>query len=38
VPADYSQLGHVLIAATLLGLALPLGAIAVVRMLRLRSV
>jgi hypothetical protein len=38
VPADYSQLGHLLIAATLLGLVLPLGAIAVVKLLRWRSV
>lgn len=38
VPADYSELGHLLIATTLLGLVLPLGAIAVIRVLRWRSV
>jgi hypothetical protein len=38
VAADYSQLGQLLIAATLLGLILPLGAIAIVRLLRWRSV
>jgi hypothetical protein len=38
VPADYSQLGQLLIAATALGLALPLGAIALIRALRWRSV
>jgi hypothetical protein len=37
-PADYSELGRLLIAVTLIGLILPLGAIAVVRALRLRSV
>lgn len=38
VPADYSQLGHLLIAATLLGLILPVGAIVAVKLLRWRSV
>ena len=37
VPADYSELGHLLIAATVLGLVVPFTAIAVVRALRLRS-
>jgi hypothetical protein len=37
VPADYSQLGHLLVASTVLGLVLPLGAILVVRALRWRS-
>lgn len=37
VPADYGELGQLLIAATLIGLFVPLGAIAVVRWLRLRS-
>jgi hypothetical protein len=36
VPADYSQLGELLIVQTLLAFALPLGAIVVVRALRLR--
>ena len=38
LPANYSELGHLLIAVTLIGLVVPLGAIAVVRALRLRSV
>jgi hypothetical protein len=38
MPADYSELGYLLIAATVLGLVLPLGAIAVVRLLRWRTV
>jgi len=38
VPADYSQLGHLLISATVIGLVVPLAAIAVVRLLRWRSV
>lgn len=38
VPADYSQLGHLLITATVLGLVLPVAAILVVRTLRWRSV
>jgi hypothetical protein len=37
VPADYSQLGHLLLGSTALGLALPLLTIAVVRLLRLRT-
>jgi hypothetical protein len=37
VPADYSQLGELMITVTLLGLALPLAAIAVVKLARLRS-
>ena len=38
VPADYSQLGHLFIAATVLGLVLPIAAILVVRALRWRTV
>jgi hypothetical protein len=38
VPANYSELGHLLITATVLGLAMPLAAIAVIRMLRWRTV
>jgi hypothetical protein len=38
VPADYSELGHLLIAVTLIGLAVPFAAIGVVRWLKLRSV
>jgi hypothetical protein len=38
VAADYSQLGHLLIAVTIIGWVLPFGAIAVVRLLRWRSV
>lgn len=38
VPADYSQLGALLITVTVLGLVLPLAAIAVVRALRWRTV
>ena len=37
VAADYSQLGHLLVTATLLGLVLPLASIAVVKWLRWRS-
>ena len=37
VPADYSQLGDLLIVQVLLGLALPFAAILVVRLTRLRS-
>lgn len=36
-PANYGELGHLLIAVTLIGLVIPLGAVAVVRWLRLRS-
>jgi hypothetical protein len=38
VPANYGELGHLLIAATVLGLVLPLAAIVVVKWLRWRSV
>jgi hypothetical protein len=37
VPQDYSELGALMIAAMLLGLALPLVAVAAVRLLRLRT-
>jgi hypothetical protein len=37
VAADYSQLGHLLLASTALGLALPFLAIALLRLARLRS-
>ena len=37
VPADYSQLGHLLIVQVLFGLALPFAAILFVRLARLRS-
>jgi hypothetical protein len=37
-PADYGELGFLLVATTLLGLVLPLGSIAVIRLLRWRSV
>jgi len=37
VPADYSQLGHLLIASTVLGFVVPLLAIAFVKLTRLRS-
>jgi hypothetical protein len=37
-PADYGQLGHLLIVVTVLGLALPLAAIVLVRALRWRTV
>ncbi|HRR41472.1 MAG TPA: hypothetical protein P5244_09600, partial [Syntrophales bacterium] len=37
VPADYSQLGELLIAQVALGLALPFAAILFVRLIRLRS-
>jgi len=38
VPADYSQLGELLIATTLIGFVIPFTAIAVVKLFRLRSV
>ncbi|CAK0741671.1 BT1 family protein [Gammaproteobacteria bacterium] len=38
IPADYSELGQLLLFATLSGLVMPLGAIVVVRLLRWRSV
>ncbi|CAL1241639.1 hypothetical protein [Candidatus Methylocalor cossyra] len=38
VPADYSQLGPLLIAVIVLGLAIPLGAIAVVKLMGWRTV
>ena len=38
VPADYGELGQLLIAVTLLGLAVPFAAIGIVRWLKLRSV
>lgn len=37
-PADYAALGHLLIAATIVGLVMPFVAIAAVRQFRLRSV
>jgi hypothetical protein len=37
VPADYSQLGELLATTTVLGFLLPLAAILLVRMARLRS-
>jgi hypothetical protein len=37
LPADYSELGQLLIAVMIIGLVVPLGAIGVVRWLRLRS-
>ena len=37
VPADYSQVGELLIAATLIGVIVPLVAVAGVRLLRLRT-
>jgi hypothetical protein len=37
VPADYSQLGHLLVASTSLGFVLPFLAILLVRLTRLRS-
>jgi hypothetical protein len=37
VPADYGQLGHLLVTSTALGFALPFLAIALVRLVRLRS-
>ncbi len=36
-PANYSELGQLLIAVTVIGLVVPLGAVATVRWLRLRS-
>ena len=38
VPADYSQLGHLLLTSITLGLVIPLTAIAIVRWLKWRSV
>ena len=37
VPADYSQLGNLLLASTVIGLLVPLAAIGLVRMLSLKS-
>jgi hypothetical protein len=37
VPADYTELGWLLLSATTLGLVLPFAAIALVKMTRLRS-
>jgi hypothetical protein len=37
VPADYSQLGHLLITTTTLGFVLPFVAIAFIRLSRFRS-
>ena len=37
VPADYSEVGVLLIAATAIGVAVPLATIAIVRALRLRT-
>jgi len=37
IPQDYSELGALMIAAMLIGLALPLVAVAAVRVLRLRT-
>ena len=37
VPADYGEVGFLLLAATAIGLALPLAAVAVVRVFRLRT-
>ena len=37
VPADYSQLGHLLLACTVIGLIAPLAAIGMVRMMALKS-
>jgi hypothetical protein len=37
VPADYSEVGFLLLSATAIGLALPLAAVAVVRIFRLRT-
>jgi hypothetical protein len=37
VPADYSQLGELFIAVTLIALVLPLAAIWLVRLARMRS-
>jgi hypothetical protein len=36
-PADYSELGQLLVAALAIGFLLPMGAIALVKILRLRS-
>ena len=37
IPADYSQLGHLLLVQLVLALALPFAAIAIVRLLRVRT-
>jgi hypothetical protein len=37
VPADYSEVGWLLISATAIGVAVPLATVAVVRALRLRT-
>jgi hypothetical protein len=37
VPADYSEVGVLMIAATVIGVAVPLLAVAAVRLLRLRT-
>jgi hypothetical protein len=37
LPADYSEVGVLMIAATLIGVAVPLAAVAAVRALRLRT-
>ena len=37
VPADYSEVGVLMIAATVIGVAVPLLAVAAVRVLRLRT-
>jgi hypothetical protein len=37
VPADYSQLGELLIVQLIIAIALPFAAIAIIRMFRLRS-
>jgi hypothetical protein len=37
VPQDYSELGALMIATVLVGLALPLAAVAAVRLLRMRT-
>jgi hypothetical protein len=37
VPADYSQLGDLMITALAIGLVLPLAAVALVKVMRLRS-
>jgi len=37
LPADYSEVGTLMIAATLIGVAVPLAAVAGVKLLRLRT-
>ena len=37
VPADYSQLGHLLLTCTVIGLIAPLAAIGMVRVMALKS-